>query len=63
MTNLGGKKSWHKETSMHVLKLELAQAEKMMIHRPSAFSFVFKSQITPRTAKARDKMQSVFLLN
>lgn len=61
MTNLGGKKSWYKETSIHILKRELAQAEKKMSHRPSAFSFVSKSQITPRTAKARDKDTVCFL--
>lgn len=51
MTNLGGKKSQHKETSMHIVKLELAQAEKKMTHRLSVFSFISKSQITPTTAK------------
>lgn len=55
MTNLGGKKSWYKETRTHILKLKLAQAEKKMTHTPRVFSFVSRSQITPRTAKARDE--------
>lgn len=55
MTNLGGKKSRYKETRTHILKLELAQAEKKMTQRPSVLSFVSESQITPRTAKAKDE--------
>lgn len=61
MTNLAGKKSRYKETSIHILKLELAQAEKKMTHRCSVFSFVSKSQIAPRTAKARDEDSVCFL--
>lgn len=61
MTNLGGEKSRYKETSIHIVKLVLAQAEKKMTHRPSVFSFVSKSQITPRTAKARDGDSLCFL--
>lgn len=61
MTNLGGKKSQHKETSIHREKLKLAQAEKKMTHRPSVFSFVSKSQITPTTAKGKDEDSVCFL--